>query len=263
MNSQGFKNIFPAGREVVASKPISPILISVAVAWSLAMVFGYDNGFAVSNASAASFYGKPGVERVIKRIGPKAESRIKPFFERAGVPYPSQRLSLIILKLERKLEVWAEDTGKWVHVRTYDIHEASGWQGPKLKEGDRQVPEGIYQIIDLNPASRFHLSMKINYPNDYDRQRARDEKRKNLGGDIYIHGTGESRGCLAMSDTAIEELFVLVEKTGPHNVKVVIAPYDMRKYGPNPSRIFKPSWLPGLYQTIWQELIQFKVRKGT
>jgi len=261
MNSQGFKNIFPAGREVVASKPISPILISVAVAWSLAMVFGYDNGFAVSNASAASFYGKPGVERVIKRIGPKAESRIKPFFERAGVPYPSQRLSLIILKLERKLEVWAEDTGKWVHVRTYDIHEASGWQGPKLKEGDRQVPEGIYRITALNPASRYHLSMKINYPNSYDLKRARDDGRWDLGGDIFIHGRAASRGCIAVGNVAIEELFLLVAKTGRNRVSVIIAPNDLRKNGCEANLPSQPSWLPDLYKTIAQELVKFKVRE--
>lgn len=248
--------------DVAAGKHMRRILITAALAWSFTMVPGYGNGVTVSNTSNAPLYGKPGVAGVIRQIGPKAEARIKPFFERAGIPYPSQRLAFVVLKEERELEVWAENGGQWVHVRTYDILAASGSQGPKQRRGDRQVPEGIYQIIDLNPASRFHLSMKINYPNDYDLQRARDEKRSNLGGDIYIHGKAKSCGCLAVGDTAIEELFVLVAKTGPNNVKVVIAPNDMRKYGPSPDVPSKPSWLPDLYETIGQELTKFKIREG-
>ncbi|MEI7637533.1 MAG: L,D-transpeptidase family protein [Syntrophus sp. (in: bacteria)] len=224
---------------------------------------GYGSSAAVSDTSDTPFYGESDVEKVIKRIGPKVEARIKPFFDRAGIPYPARRLGFVALKQEMRLEVWAKDNGKWVCVHTYNILEASGWQGPKLRRGDRQVPEGIYQIIDLNPASRFHLSMKINYPNDYDLQRARDEKRTDLGDDIYIHGKAKSRGCLAIGDTAIEELFVLVAKTGPNNAEVIIAPYDMRKLGPNYNMPSKPSWLPDLYQTIWQEMKKFKVRKGT
>jgi len=226
------------------------------------MIPEYGHNATVSETSSDPCSRESDVERVIKRIGQKAEARIRPFFDRAGVSYPSRRLGFIALKEEMKLEVWADDDGKWVHIRTYDILDASGWQGPKLKRGDRQVPEGIYKIIDLNPTSRFHLSMKINYPNDYDLQRARDEKRKNLGGDIYIHGKAKSRGCLAVGDTAIEELFVLVAKTGPNNVEVVIAPYDMRKYGPNHNTPAKPFWVPDLYKIIWQEMAKFKGGKA-
>jgi hypothetical protein len=203
------------------------------------------------------------VSEVIKEIGPKAEARIKPFFAQAGVSYPSAALSFVVLKEERELEVWAENEGKWVYIRTYDVLAASGGQGPKQRQGDRQVPEGIYHVVDLNPASRFHLSMKINYPNNFDIQKAHDEKRSNLGGDIYIHGKAKSIGCLAVGDPAIEELFVLVAKTGVNNVKVVIAPNDMRKYSPNADMASQPSWLPDLYETIGQELAKFRIRQGT
>jgi hypothetical protein len=243
-------------------KRIGHIAFSLVVIWLLAMDPEYGHGAAVSDTSGVPLYEESGVERVIASIGPKAEARIKPFFDRAGIPYPASRLGFVAVKEKMELEVWAESSGKWMHVRNYNILAASGWHGPKLKRGDRQVPEGIYQIIALNPASRFHLSMKINYPNDYDLQRARDENRSNLGGDIYIHGKDKSQGCLAIGDPAIEELFVLVAKTGLSNVKVVITPYDMRKYGPNPSRISNPSWLPDLYKTIWQELSNFKVKEG-
>lgn len=230
--------------------------------WLSSMSPCYGNGAAAADAPEASFYEENGVERVLASIGPRAEARIKPFFDRAGIAYPASRLGFVVVKEEMEFEVWAEKNGQWVHVRDYAILAASGWHGPKLRQGDRQVPEGIYQIISLNPASRFHLSMKINYPNDYDLQRARDEKRSNLGGDIFIHGKDKSHGCLAIGDTAIEELFVLVAKTGLSNVKVVITPHDMRKFGPNPSRISKPAWLPDLYQNIWHELSNFKVKEG-
>jgi len=249
--------------DVVACKPTGCILITLAMACLFVLVPGHGNGATVSKTSPNPFYRKCCVAEVVKKIGPEAEARIKPFFDRAGISYPSRQLTFVVLKEERKFEVWTEDGGNWVHVRTYDILAASGSQGPKQRSGDCQVPEGIYQIIGLNPASRFHLSMKINYPNDYDLQRARDEKRLNLGGDIYIHGKAKSRGCIAIGDTAIEELFVLVAKTRPNNVKVVIAPHDLRKYGPITDMPSQPSWLPDLYKTIGQELTKFQGREDS
>jgi hypothetical protein len=247
--------------EVLTGKHIRRNFITLTLVLSFAFFPGYGNGRTVGTISTSPLYGKRSVSEVLRQIGPKAEARIKPFFDRAGVPYPSRQLAFVVLKEERELEVWAEDNGTWVFVRAYDILAASGSQGPKQKQGDRQVPEGIYQIIDLNPASRYHLSMKINYPNNYDLQRARDENRKNLGGDIYIHGKAKSCGCLAVGDSAIEELFVLVAKTGTTNVKVVIAPNDMRKYSPKADIPSQPPWLPDLYETIGQELTKFKNRQ--
>jgi len=247
--------------DVIAIKRAGCILITLAVACLFVLVPGHGNGATVSKSSPDPFYRNCCVTEVVKKIGPKAEARIKPFFDQAGIPYPSRRLTFVVLKEERKFEVWSKNGGNWVHVRTYDILAASGSQGPKQKKGDRQVPEGIYRIIGLNPTSSFHLSMKINYPNNYDLQRAREENRLNLGGDIYIHGKAKSRGCIAIGDTAIEEIFVLVAKTRPNYVKVIIAPHDMRKYSPTPDMPSQPSWLPDLYKTIGQELTKFTIRK--
>ena len=250
--------------DFVDCKRIRHILISFAVAVLFAVFPGQGNTTTIlKNSHNPFFYKAPCVAEAVKKIGPQAEARIKPFFDRAGLPYPSRHLAFIALKAERKFEVWAENEGGWTHVRTYDILAASGRGGPKQRHGDCQVPEGIYQIIGLNPASRYHLSMKINYPNKFDRQRARDENRTDLGGDIFIHGKKKSSGCLALGDTAIEELFVLVAKTGPGNVKVVISPRDMRKFGPipSPNTSPQPSWLPDLYMTIGRELAKFKVEE--
>jgi murein L,D-transpeptidase YafK len=113
-------------------------------------------------------------------------------------------------------------------VHAYPVLAASGQLGPKLAEGDRQVPEGIYRIESLNPNSRFHLSLRLDYPNQFDRARAQEEGRQELGGDIMIDGAASSIGCLAIGDPAIEELFVLVADVGRENVSVILSPVDLR-----------------------------------
>jgi murein L,D-transpeptidase YafK len=100
-------------------------------------------------------------------------SGLCPPFAQAGVVYPPDELTLLGLKAERSLEVWALSGDSWSFIKSYPIKGASGNAGPKLREGDRQVPEGIYRIIGLNPNSSYHLSMKLNYPNEFDLQKAK------------------------------------------------------------------------------------------
>ncbi len=204
------------------------------------------------------------VAGVVKIIGRGAELRLKPYFQGAGVAYPPRQIALIVLKDEMELELWAEKDGRWAYVHTYDVLAASGEAGPKQKLGDHQVPEGIYHITSLNPNSRFHLSMKLDYPNSFDLQKARVEKRTGLGGDIFIHGKAKSVGCVAVGDRAIEELFVIAARTGIPNVTVVIAPNDLRRWKPwlDKNQIY-PSWLPELYDAIAQELAKFTEKPGT
>jgi len=179
-------------------------------------------------------------------------------FSRAGVPYPPTKVALLGLKEERVLEVWAHHDGKWRFIKGYPVLAASGVAGPKLREGDRQVPEGVYRIIWLNPNSKYHLSMKIDYPNEFDRRHAREDGRTNLGGDIFIHGDAVSIGCLAMGDGPIEELYRMVEKAGAENVKVLIAPHDPR-VKPLPRSVSDgPSWVPELYEELGAELEAFR-----
>jgi murein L,D-transpeptidase YafK len=191
---------------------------------------------------------------VLKRYEQSAKTRLQPWFERAGVPYPPQYLALLGFKAEKELELWAKQGKFWVWIRTYPILAASGVTGPKLKEGDLQVPEGVYRINRLNPNSKFHLSMQIDYPNTFDRQQAAREQRTQLGGEIFIHGKAVSVGCLAIGDTAIEELFSLVTTIGMAKVKVIIAPQrEMQAIN-----VTQPSWLRELYQQIKNELEQFQ-----
>ena len=144
------------------------------------------------------------------------------------VVYP-KNLTLIGLKHERTLEVWTKKNGKNIHLVSYPFTAFSGILSPKFKEGDRQIPEGIYGISYLNPNSKFHLSMRVTYPNAFDKKMAKKEKRTNLGGDIMIHGSNRTIGCIPIGDDKIEELYFLAEKVGIQNIKVILAPVDFRK----------------------------------
>lgn len=206
------------------------------------------------------------VKDVLRRYGPAADKRLRPRFQRAGVAYPPKRIALLGFKAEKRLELWAESGGRWVLVHGYPVLAASGRAGPKLREGDRQVPEGIYRIEGLNPNSSYHLSMRLNYPNAFDLKHARAEGRTQPGSDIFLHGKAVSIGCLAMGDDAIEELFCLVARIGRANVTVILAPNDLRSGKPVTDLKTAPAWVPGLYQQIRKALQPFRrptARKGS
>jgi hypothetical protein len=200
------------------------------------------------------------VAEVLERVGAAAESRLKPLFERARVPYPPGKVYLLAFKEERRLELWAESSNGPAFVRAYRILRASGGTGPKLRAGDWQIPEGIYQVTGLNPNSRFYLSLKLNYPNDFDRLKARKDGRSDLGGDIFIHGNDPSRGCIGVGNPDIEELFALAVRTGPSNTEVIIAPHDLREKPPPRFTKTASPWLPELYARLREGLARFEAR---
>ncbi len=205
------------------------------------------------------------IKEVITKISPAVEKELKPFFDKAKIEFPPKKMTFIALKKEKILELWAENKeSKNIFIKSYKIQAASGESGPKLKQGDYQVPEGIYNIIQLNPNGRFYLTMLIDYPNKFDKEKAKSEKRTNLGGDICIHGKAASIGCLAMGDKQIEELFYMVVKTGMKNVKVIISPFDFRNNDEKdmPGEIRKDiKWLPELYSKIKRELKNYINKK--
>jgi hypothetical protein len=188
--------------------------------------------------------------QVVAQYSPNVKTRLKPHFKRAGVSYPPQAIELLAFKKERKVELWAKDKNLWHYIRHYPIAASSGHLGPKLMEDDEQIPEGIYKIQFLHPFSRLHLSMKLNYPNDFDRLHAEIDGREELGDDIYIHGKALSVGCLAIGDRNIEDLFVLVNDVGTQNVEVIIAPHDLRQKKTLITKDQQPEWVPELYEKL-------------
>lgn len=191
------------------------------------------------------------VEERVAQFGPAARARMQPYFAAAGVAYPPKRVTFVGLKAEQRLELYATGAdGALRFLRSYPVLAASGVLGPKLREGDSQVPEGFYRIDSLNPNSQFHLSLRIDYPNADDRRHADEDGRSDLGGAIMLHGNAVSVGCLALGDPASEELFVLAAAVGLPNIRVILSPIDFRRSQLSPGYAPAPSWVRALYDEI-------------
>lgn len=191
----------------------------------------------------------------LRQYGPAARRCHASFFQAAGVAYPPARVLLLALKQEQALEVYAAGrSGPYHFIRAYPILAESGTLGPKLREGDYQVPEGSYGITLLNPNSAYHLSLEVGYPNEFDRAMARREHRRDLGEAIMIHGHAVSAGCLAMGDGAAEDLFVLAADTGLAHTKALISPVDFRCHQLPTDRPIQPAWVGELYTKIREQL---------
>lgn len=155
---------------------------------------------------------------------------------------------LRIFKEEAELELWVQDgDDRFALFRSYPICNYSGDLGPKLREGDRQSPEGIYRVGQgaLNPNSAFHLSFNLGFPNAYDRSQGR------TGSFLMVHGDCVSVGCYAMTDPAIEEIYVLAEaalRAGQGAFAVHAFPFRM-----TPERMVAAQSHPWI--EFWRELL--------
>jgi murein L,D-transpeptidase YafK len=125
-----------------------------------------------------------------------------------GLERERLHILLAVYKQEAEVEVWAKAPTATTYqlLRRFEICERSGRIGPKRRRGDRQTPEGFYQLDRFNPASEYYLSLGINYPNAADRQRA--ALGTDLGGDIFIHGDCVTVGCVPITDEGISELYI-------------------------------------------------------
>jgi murein L,D-transpeptidase YafK len=138
-------------------------------------------------------------------------------------------------KKEMKLEVWVKPKAerKFILLHSYDFCNTSGTLGPKRKEGDLQIPEGVYHINHFNPASDFHLSLGINYPNESDKILS---DQKHPGGAIYIHGNCVTVGCIPITDDKIKELYIMAveaRNSGQEKIPVHIFPSRLTESGLN------------------------------
>lgn len=145
---------------------------------------------------------------------------------RLGLKRDQLHLLLVAYKEDEELEVWAKKPAAATYrlLTTYPICNSSGTLGPKRVQGDEQTPEGFYYIDRFNPASTYHLSLGINYPNPADRY-ASDGRP--LGGDIFIHGKCVTVGCLPLTDARIQELYILAVEAranGQQRIPVYLFP---------------------------------------
>lgn len=191
----------------------------------------------------------------LAEIGPKARRQWREDFAAAHVAYPPAHVEFVVFKREKRVDVFAGPSpSNLAFVRSIGITAASGGPGPKLREGDRQVPEGVYEVDLLNPNSLYHVSLRLNYPNDFDRRMAQRDRRGRLGSAIMIHGSDRSIGCVAVGDQAAEDLFVIAADAGLSQVSVVIVPRDFRRTGDHAPMPGQPAWVHDLYANLDRRL---------
>jgi murein L,D-transpeptidase YafK len=144
----------------------------------------------------------------VKTAYEEKEQVVKNYFIAQKLKYEGFHLFIRGFKQEAKVEVWVKEksapTYSLLHV--YDFCAMSGGVGPKRKEGDLQIPEGIYYINHFNPESSYHLSLGLNYPNASDKILS---DKKSPGSAIYIHGNCVTIGCIPITDDKIKELYIL------------------------------------------------------
>jgi hypothetical protein len=230
------------------------LILFGALAVTLVLAWNFRDRLGIAFNMVQQRAAKRTVEDRLQEFGGAARQRWAPHFKAAGASYPPKRVIFVALKGQRVFEVYAGDETRTNFLRRYPILAASGVLGPKLREGDRQVPEGIYEMESLNPNSAFHVSLRVNYPNAFDRAQAAKEGRTNLGGDIMIHGKSTSIGCIAVGDEAAEDLFTLAADAGIKNVRVICSPVDFRQRKDLPRDMKPVLWTMELYQEIALEL---------
>jgi murein L,D-transpeptidase YafK len=198
--------------------------------------------------------GRESIETILDKIENKVWNRLERSLGIAGykMDFPKE-IILVAFKEERMLQVYTKDNTGIKLLKEYPFTAYSGTLGPKLKDGDRQIPEGIYKVEYLNPNSSYYLSIKLNYPNEFDKSKTKFSTIDEMGKDIFIHGKAATIGCIPIGDEAIEEVFVLTQKAINNEVKVIISPRDFRKNNTFPE-IENIDWEDELYSLIKEEL---------
>ncbi len=203
------------------------------------------------------------VDGVMEDYGPGARERLFEYWQQLPFDMEIRAAKWVAIKDALRMEIWLQDQDlRWHKLRDYPILKLSGSLRPKMREGDLQVPEGVYRIDAANPNSAFHLSLRINYPNSLDRRYGQLEQRDALGNNIFIHGQEVSWGCLAMGDDNIEELFVLAHDIGLDNIEMVITPRDPRQQ-PLIRPAGVPEWVEEKYAKIQSSLAELEAPAST
>jgi murein L,D-transpeptidase YafK len=197
-------------------------------------------------AAGALLAGCDSDEMVSLATNAKANQPVPPKLIAAMVEKDMDLQSPILVRLfkqEAELEVWKQDrSGRFALLKTYPICRWSGDLGPKVREGDRQAPEGFYSISpgQMNPQSAYYLSFNTGYPNAY------DQALGHTGSQLMVHGDCSSRGCYAMTDEQIMEIYALGRESFFGGQKAFqfqaypfrMTPINMAKHRNNPNMPF-------------------------
>lgn len=185
-------------------------------------------------------------ERAASKIIPRLKSELKEKNLHLGAP-----VYLRIFKESNELELWMLSdikNGEYKLFRNYKICYWSGTLGPKLKQGDKQAPEGFYQVTagQMNPYSRYHLSFNLGYPNAF------DKAKKRTGDYLMVHGECVSIGCYAMGNKNIEEIYTIAAaalKNGQKKFSVHCFPFRMIETRMRQLDVTQSHWLD-----FWKDL---------
>lgn len=180
-------------------------------------------------------------QEVVARMRPEIAQAMAKKDLQLGAP-----IFIRIFKESDELEIWVLQRENFRRFKTYTICDYSGTLGPKEREGDKQSPEGFYQVgaDQLNPWSKFHLAFNLGYPNEYDRL------CKRSGASLMVHGRCSSVGCFAMTDYRMEEIYTIADAAlsqGQKSFAVHIFPFRMT--AENMRRYQDSKWHP-----FWQNL---------
>ncbi|MDK4739798.1 murein L,D-transpeptidase [Rhizobium sp. CB3171] len=132
-----------------------------------------------------------------------------------------------IFKEEGVMEILkANQSNRFEVIADYKICAWSGRLGPKVKEGDRQAPEGFYMLTpaNLNPNSKYYLAINTGFPNRYDAANGRS------GANLMIHGACSSSGCYSMTDQQVLEIYAFARdafKGGQKAIQLEAFPFRM------------------------------------
>lgn len=189
----------------------------LSIFFTIGLAFSPINLFAQTNPNS------PRLAQISKKITPSLINDLNKRNLKFG-----NRVFVRIYKQSSILELWIKDDKSYKLYKTYNICTFSGNLGPKLKEGDRQAPEGIYWVSksQLNPNSNYHLSLNLGYPNQYDRY------YKRTGDALMVHGNCVSIGCYAITDKNIEEVYLLINaalENGQDRVQFHVLPFKPTK----------------------------------
>lgn len=199
----------------------------VTIFFSLTVTSGFAQG-----ASASFIDLQKNFSRAVDALSRKADTLQKQFAAK-GLTWPAKYVYIRSFKYDGQLEVWVKNERKdpFKLFKTYKVCALAGTLGPKRMAGDYQVPEGFYYINEFNPNSNYYLSLGLNYPNASDKILSDTE---HPGGDIYIHGSCVTVGCIPVTDQQIDEIYIVAayaKNNGQDYIPVHIYPvrYNNKK----------------------------------
>ncbi len=179
---------------------------------------------------------------------------VKGLLEDNSIEIANLEIYIRAFKKEKVIELWGKNKNNpsFILIISFEVCQTSGTLGPKRKQGDLQIPEGFYHIDRFNPASNFHLSLGLNYPNYSDRILG---ERGNLGGDIFIHGDCVTIGCLPITDNKIKELYIMaVEAKNNGQEKIPVTIFPSIPSGLDFMDLLSKNAMPDEVKVLWNDL---------